>query len=111
MDRPLTIYTWGKGTKVVPPESQRNWHVVTLKLRDQDFNLKRMTGLSREIQEAILMNPRFDPLVTGLVEEIEQEAYQVISISCERGRHRSVAVAELLKKQWYPQATLHHLNL
>lgn len=75
------------------------------------MNLKRVTGLNREIQEHIMHDHRFALLVQEIISEVNEKGYSRISISCKRGKHRSVAVAELLKRFVYPNADVIHTNL
>ena len=39
------------------------------------------------------------------------EGLKCIGINCAKGRHRSVAAAELLKRYYYPSAVVEHLTI
>ena len=43
--------------------------------------------------------------------QVEHSNLSCISINCTKGRHRSVAAAEILKKTYYPNATVKHLTI
>ena len=43
--------------------------------------------------------------------QVEHSDLKCISINCTKGRHRSVAAAEILKKTYYPNATVKHLTI
>ena len=42
---------------------------------------------------------------------INQLHYGVCWVCCQRGKHRSVAWAEILKRDHYPHATIKHVRL
>lgn len=112
MNRELTIYTWGKlYRKWKPTESEKNYSVEMISIRDYNMNLKRINGKSNELQNKIILDQKFINVINSIVKLIEDNDYKVISISCEHGRHRSVAIAEILKKLYYPQASIQHLDL
>ena len=43
--------------------------------------------------------------------QVEHSDLKCISINCTKRRHRSVAAAEILKKTYYPNATVKHLTI
>ena len=45
------------------------------------------------------------------VSKIEDGNLQAIGINCAKGRHRSVAAAEILKQLFYPAAKIEHLTI
>lgn len=109
-DRELVILTWSKAArKYKPQETQKNYSVEMISIND--INLKRVTGKNEVVQVRIMMDPKFTKLLDSIVQEIETNNYMTISICCTHGRHRSVAAAELLKKLYYPQASINHLDL
>jgi hypothetical protein len=111
-DRQLTILTWGTAKMDhTPPQSQRNWFVGTITTRKYGVNLKKNNGKSEEIQVGVMADPKFPDILNSIVSEVEEKGYTTISISCTKGRHRSVAMAEILKKHIYPFATIRHLTL
>lgn len=111
-DRQLTILTWGVAKMAhTPSVSQRNWFVGVITTRKYGVNLKKNNGKSEEIQAGIMADPKFPNILNSIVSEVEKNNYTVISISCTKGRHRSVAMAEILKKHIYPQAQVRHLTL
>jgi len=110
--RALTILTWAKAAhKHKPDRSQKNYSVEMISIRDQGLNLKRLTGRGQDIQNRILAEPKFVRVMKQIVREVEENDYTVISVCCAQGRHRSVAIAELLRKLYYPSAEINHLDL
>lgn len=108
--RELTILTWGKAARKYKPEStEKNWSVEMISIND--LYLKKITGKNPIIQNRLLIESNFIKLLKGIVKEVEEKNYKTISICCTHGRHRSVATAELLKKLYYPNATINHLDL
>ena len=75
------------------------------------MNLRKMNGLSSEIQARISRCSLFPTWITMVIEAIETKNLSVISINCTKGRHRSVAAAEILKAVYYPKATIEHLTI
>lgn len=111
-DRMLTILTWGVAKiSYTPASSEKNWFVGMITTRKLGVNLKKHDGTSREIQEGIMLDPKFPDILNTILAAVETNNYKVISISCTRGRHRSVAMAEILKKYIYPNAQINHLHL
>lgn len=111
-DRELIISTWGVAKRSHAPEgSQRNWFVGIISARAHGVDLRKFNGRSEEVQEGIMGDQRFGSIMSSVVKEIEEQNLTHISVSCTKGRHRSVAVAELLKKWFYPKAILRHLTI
>ena len=77
----LIIITWDKYR---PEESQKNWHVD--------------------------LGSKTHKILNQIVKTIEEGGYMTISISCEQGTNAAVAVADLLKKHYYPHAEIRKLN-
>lgn len=106
------LMTWGKASqKRAPKESQRNWAVSNISIKDYGLNLKKINGKNRDLQSKINCDPKFMQLIELMVKEINENKYETISISCDKGKHRSVAIAEILKKLYYPRAEIIHLDL
>ncbi len=111
-NRQLTIYTWGKRFKKrKPEESQKNFNASVLNGRAPGINLKTMNGTYDELQYVVSRCSTFDSWITMCVQKIEEDNLHTISINCAKGRHRSVAAAEILKKVYYPSAKISHLTI
>lgn len=113
--RNLTIYTWGNSNrKHKPEESELNFNVipiVSLK-RESGLNLKKLNGTNREIQSCLFQNKKFNSFIDHIVTTIESNpSLSCISINCKNGIHRSVAVAEILRNEYYSNANVIHLEL
>ena len=108
----MLIYTWGKAyRKHAPEESKRNWAVSNTSILDYGFKLRKINGKNKQLQSKIICDHRFIQIIEQIVKEVEENKYECISISCDQGRHRSVAIAEILKQLYYPQAEIIHLHL
>ena len=70
-----------------------------------------MTGLNPIIQQKIFKQPRFAALLAGVVKRIEKEDLSRIGFCCNHGIHRSVAMAEVLRRNYYPESQIIHLEL
>jgi hypothetical protein len=113
--REITIYTWGNSIRKYKPEyCQMNFNaipIVSLK-RDAGMNLKKLNGMGHEIQQFLSEIPKFNFFISQIVAAIENNpSLESISINCKNGIHRSVAAAEILKREYYPYATIVHLEL
>lgn len=99
--RQLTIYTWGMHRRTQCTEAT-----------ERDYSAESLTA-SREHRSAsptdVMKHPRFLSLAHAIVEDVEKDNLHTISVYCCKGLHRSVAVAEYLKRL-YPQARLCHLE-
>lgn len=111
-ERPLLIYTWGKALrKGPPPDSQFNFNAGVLNGRGGGADLRTMNGLSEQVQKNVAscgLFPRWLQMVTS---KIETAGLDKVSVNCTKGRHRSVAAAEIMKSVYYPNATVKHLTI
>ncbi len=110
--RDLTIYTWGRAImKHAPADSQRSFNAGVLNGRGHGVDLRKMNGLSPEVQNVVFRCKMFPGFIEMMVSAIERENLKFVSIVCTKGRHRSVASAELLKSIYYPKANVKHLTI
>jgi hypothetical protein len=113
--REITIYTWGNSIrKQRPDDSEMNFNAIPIVSlnRRSGFNLKKLNGMNKEIQQCLLQIPKFNTFVSDIVSAINEDpSLECISINCKNGIHRSVAVAEILKSEYFPNARLVHLEL
>lgn len=104
INRELIIYTRSNN------RLNKNEHVFNaenINLKDNIFDLKLYTGFDNEIKEIILNSNRF----IGFINKIEKEDLHNIDITCKLGRHRSVAIANIIKDKYYRNAQVIHLEL
>jgi hypothetical protein len=111
-NRQIRIYTYGIAKRArKPDDSQKNWFVGTITTKPYGVDLRKYDGRSSQVQAGIAQDPKFNKIIQDIVESIETENMRCISIACTKGRHRSVAVAELLKSWFYPRAVVIHLTI
>ncbi|CAJ1338501.1 unnamed protein product [Effrenium voratum] len=111
-DRGLLVYTWGKALrKHAPGDSEHNFNAGILNGRGGGADLKSMNGLWDEVQSNVASCGLFPRWISMVCAKVEHSDLKCISINCTKGRHRSVAAAEILKKTYYPQATVKHLTI
>ena len=111
-NRKLTIYTWGnKIRKTCPHQTDFNFNVRHIKRKKNGVKVNHRDGRTRAIQKMIINGRGFSKCLEEILDHIEKFNFTKISIYCAKGRHRSVSYAELLKKYYYPRATIHHLEL
>nr|QBK89512.1 MAG: hypothetical protein LCPAC001_00220 [Pithovirus LCPAC001] len=110
--RKLTIYTWGKRLKKSKPhQSQHNFNASILNGRAKGIDLRNNNGLYLPIQKVVSRCSSFETWINMAIKKIETDDLISISINCAKGRHRSVAVAEILKKVYYPDSKIIHLTI
>lgn len=106
----IIIYTRGKSyTKSKPFDSQKTYNATCLSC--SNIKLKNKTGKQKDVQKSILECSKFSRWIENVIQDVEQNNYTIIDIFCNRGKHRSVASAELIKKLYYPNAIIIHIDL
>ena len=111
-DRKLHISTWGKAfVRNKPFNGEYDFDAGILNGRGASANLRTMTGLSDVIQKNVMCCESFPQWVANVCKKIEDLDLYRISTKCTKGRHRSVAAAEILKKLYYNNATITHLTM
>lgn len=113
-DRELAIVTWGFFKLQKAPEAQamincsyKKFHYLTR----NNKHIKRLNGLHDVVQGRICRNTFLEPWLREAVRRIESEDLVSVSLCCAKGTHLSVAVAEIMRKAYYPRATVRHLTL
>lgn len=110
--RHLVIYTWGKAFRNnKPADSQYNFNAGILNGRGGGADLRTMNGTTDKVQMNVASCSLFPRWLEMVCNKIETSALQTISINCTKGRHRSVAAAEILKKFYYPRAEVRHVDI
>lgn len=110
--RDLIIYTWGRQLrKQAPGDSQRDFNAAVLNGRGGGANLRRENGLCESVQNNVSRCALFPTWLEMVVSSVEKNNLTTISVACAKGRHRSVAAAELLKQRYYPNAKVFHLTI
>ena len=96
----IVIYTWGnKCRKNAPIQSQHNTNVCGVTgYKPKGVNLKQLNGKDERIQQHVQGGKNYHLYSENLKKKIINEGLHTISINCHKGRHRSVAFAELLAK-------------
>ena len=110
-NRVLQINTWGikisEGSVCDVVFDLRNFQTKL----DSKLNVHSLNGFSKEIQDSIILHPKFIELMDKIVTTIETREPQTVGFFCNHGKHRSVGWAELLKKYYYTNAKIkHHSN-
>ena len=107
--RDIRIYTWGAMERKFDETVEHSFDVRKISL---DSDPGSITGLDENLQQTIENTQTFASYIQNVVKKIEKKNYTSVSVFCHRGRHRSVAIAEIwLKKTYYPQAKITHLEL
>lgn len=111
-ERDLVIYTWGKKHRDnKPKESQCNFNAAIISGRKKDINLKKINGLSFDVQKGVKAGKGYAQFMEYMIGKIEQDDLHTISINCIAGKHRSVSCAEILKREFYPKTAIYHMEL
>jgi RNase adaptor protein for sRNA GlmZ degradation len=112
VDRKLYIYSYGKRHRKKPPtDCQCTFNACILNSNRAGLDLKKMTGLDRDIQKRVETCSYFDTFMEMLITKIEKDNLHTIAIYCSAGKHRSVSCCEILKNRIYPKSTIYHMEL
>lgn len=98
MERTVYIWTWGnKRHKVCPRNVEHNFNVcnVTAGYKPHGVDLRKIDGTDKRLQEKVERGRNFEPYMNALVAKVRDEGVTKIGVNCHKGRHRSVAFAEL----------------
>lgn len=116
-ERELVIITWGRAFRDSCPtfrsgkvviKTEHNFNAAVVADKPRNINLRRLDGRSEELQAAFLKNRDFQDFVLNIRDLVEARDLHIISINCQKGRHRSVSAAEVLKRLHYPRAQVYH---
>jgi len=111
-DRLITIYTWGIGIrKVCPIKAEINFDLSNIHTEHNKKSMRNHTGLEQIVQNEFMQSEEFMNYLNKIIQIIEKNNHNIISISCSQGKHRSVSMAEIIKQYYYPNAQLIHLEL
>ena len=111
-ERALTIYTRGNvSMRSKPKHSQESFNALILTCHCAGVNLRKNNGLTKVVQDNLKNTAKFPEWIKRLIYKVESNDLRIIDIFCKRGRHRSVAAAEILRKYYYPQAEVYHLTI
>ena len=108
-NRQLEIITWGiKKHNPIDCDIIFDCSLFSAKC---DVDVKNHTGLDDIIQKSIMNHPKFDMIMEMIIDEIETNNYNKIGFICNYGKHRSVGWAECIKKLYYNQSFIKHMNI
>ena len=107
-ERVIKIYTWGI-KKTTGIQTDITFDLTTFQTKiDPSLDIHSLNGLSEEIQNSIILHPKFIDIITRIITMIEIEKPRTIGFFCNHGKHRSVGWAELIKKYYYTNAKIKH---
>jgi len=113
-DRVLNIITWGNGRCAQPPPADayitcnyKKFHYLTR----NNKHIKRSNGLDEAVQGRICRNGFTESWLRDTIGRIEHDDLHNVAFHCWKGTHLSVAIAEILRKFYYPRATVQHSSL
>ena len=110
-ERKIQIYSWGiKKNSGLECDIVFDLTNFQSKL-DANLDVTDLNGLSNEIQDSIILHPKFIYLIEKIVSLVEINKPIKIGFFCNHGKHRSVGWAEIIKKYYYPNSKVKHLTL
>lgn len=115
--RHVSLYTWGsQKRKHRPSQAQKNICVTGISTyKPQGINLKRVIGLNKDLQAVVQQHKRFAGYMDTALRLLREDSKLCsLSVNCQKGRHRSVAFAELLAKRLRAlgyEVDVYHLEL
>ena len=96
------IWTWGnKKRKACPRTVEHNFNVcnVTAGYKPKGVDLRKVDGTDERLQQKVQRGRNYELYMNALVEKVQQQGVTKIGVNCHKGRHRSVAFAELAKRE------------
>jgi RNase adaptor protein for sRNA GlmZ degradation len=99
---PIFIWTWGNKRRRAPPHPvQHNFNVcnVTAGYKPHGVDLRKVDGRDKRLQAKVERGRNFDLYMKAVISKVQNEGVTKIGINCHKGRHRSVAFAELAKAE------------
>jgi UPF0042 nucleotide-binding protein len=96
---PLTLVTFGYKKSVPPKDAAIVVDCRTLRNPHSDPKLRDLDGRDLDVQTYVALDPKFGPLMAFALERARFGG--TIAFGCYGGRHRSVAMAELVKKRMH----------
>eukprot|EP00928_Gymnodinium_smaydae_P035476 TRINITY_DN24964_c0_g1_i1.p1 TRINITY_DN24964_c0_g1~~TRINITY_DN24964_c0_g1_i1.p1 ORF type:complete len:373 (+),score=47.05 TRINITY_DN24964_c0_g1_i1:140-1258(+) len=111
--RHIKIITYGRVAVQTPPLVERHYCVdhKGIRYRLSGREAAKVSGLDELIQARVCRCALFQDWLKDIVREIEGCNLASIGVFCWKGRHRSVAAAEMLRMCYYPLAEVTHLCL
>lgn len=108
--RRLVVVTYGCSVVRQRPSADRHYCIDDKRIRYRlsGRNAAKCCGLDELIQARVCRCAFFATFVEDIVRDVEANRLSVIAIFCWKGRHRSVAAAEILRRAYYPEASLQH---
>ena len=116
-DRKLRILTWGQHWwQRKPRESQFDFEVLSINVdgpedQGRKVDFQSQDGTMRLLQDNCARCEDYPDHVSWLVQMVEGHDFQCVSVKCNKGRHRSVAFAETIRRFVYPKAEVAHLHV
>jgi hypothetical protein len=113
IDRTLTLVTYGCNVMNPRPQAQRYYCLDDRRIRYRlsGREAAKLCGLDEIIQARVCRCGFFAVWLSEITSDIEKYNLERVAIFCWKGRHRSVAAAEILKRVYYPRAHVQHLCL
>ena len=107
-NRNISINTWGvRRHDTIDCDVVFDLRNFQSKVSSQ-VNIKHVNGLTEVIQDSIRVHRDFLVLMDIIVDFVEKNNPKKIGIVCSYGKHRSVAWAEILRKDVYSNAKVKH---
>jgi len=105
----LIIYSFGSTNTVFDEKGTG----ITVKALSgaKPKNIGKYTGKDKVIQRSVLAVKNSKKYFDDLFDKVTTEKPDYIAFWCNRGHHRSVACAELFKRNYFPTAKVIHLSL
>lgn len=108
-NRVFQIYSWGiKKSSGIDCDIVFDLTTFQTKL-DPSLDVHSLNGFSNEIQDSIILHPKFIEIIEKIVTMIEINNPKKVGFFCNHGKHRSVGWAEIIKKYYYEKAKVKHL--
>ena len=94
------------------PNCHVTFDLVDFRSEYERADIRKADGRDTEIQENMRWHPEFIRRMMQAVETKEDNpSITTVPFACSYGKHRSMAFAELFKREYYPRSNLRHASL
>jgi RNase adaptor protein for sRNA GlmZ degradation len=106
----MKIYTFGKRKQKNPPDSEHLYDISHYNSILPSY-LRNKNGTNYEVIDFYISQNKFLKLSENIYKNICNAKYNIISICCNLGKHRSVCMALYLKHKYFPDAEIINLSI
>lgn len=107
----LKIITYGKYFRNKPKESEKNYDLMNISEKQENYTEShKLDTRNKKYKRKVSQSSKYKNICQEIIEDIENNNYNCISINCFKGKNRSVAMARTIQT-YYPDAEIINLDI